>query len=94
MLGVRPRLLRGSQLPQTLIPLCLGLVAAIGLGFLPLVAILRLVTPAGAVPVATLVVMLVAALAALAALAAASLVALATLPGIGGRLTPDLLRRD
>lgn len=86
--GVPLRVLRGSQLLQTLVPLWIALVAAIALGFLPLVAFLRLVTTVDAAPLATVASM------AVAALAAAAVVAVATLPGIGGRLTPELLRRE
>lgn len=86
--GVPLRVLRGSQLLQTLVPLWMAIVAAIAFGFLPLVASLRVVTTAGAAPLATVASMTVGGL------TAAAVVAGATLPGIGGRLTPDLLRRE
>lgn len=89
-LGVPIRILRGSQLLQTLIPLWIGLVAAIGLGYLTVLAYLEIGaadTPIAA-PTQTIGAM------ALAALVGAAVVAGATLPGIGARLTPDLLRRE
>lgn len=88
-LGVPIRVLRGSQLLQTLLPLWLGLVAAIGLGYLTGAAYLKIgATPDAAPPTDTIGAM------AVAALVGAAVVAAATLPGIGGRLTPDLLRRE
>ena len=87
-LGVPIRVLRGSQLLQTLLPLWLGLMAAIGLGYLTVAAYLRLGGAPVAAPTATIASM------AVAALVGAAMVAAASLPGIGGRLTPDLLRRE
>jgi hypothetical protein len=87
-LGVPIRVLRGSQLLQTLLPLWLGLIAAIGLGYLTVAAYLRLGGAPVAAPTATIASM------AVAALVGAAMVAAASLPGIGGRLTPDLLRRE
>jgi hypothetical protein len=89
-LGVPIRVLRGSQLVQTLVPLWLGLVAAVGLGYLTVLAYLKLGAADApvAAPADTIVSM------AVAALMGAAVVAAATLPGIGRRLTPDLLRRE
>ena len=89
-LGVPIRVLRGSQLLQTLLPLWLGLVAAIGLGYLTVLAYLKMGaadTPVAA-PTDTIATM------AVAALVGAAVVGAATLPGIGARLSPDLLRRE
>jgi len=89
-LGVPLRILRGSQLLQTLIPLWIGLVAAIGLGYLTVLAYLEIgaADTLIAAPSQTIGAM------AVAALVGTAVVAAATLPGIGGRLTPDLLRQE
>ena len=89
-LGVPIRVLRGSQLVQTLVPLWLGLVAAVGLGYLTVLAYLKMGAADAPVvaPTDTIASM------AVAALMGAAVVAAATLPGIGRRLTPDLLRRE
>lgn len=85
-LGVPLRVLRGSQLLQTLLPLSLGLVASIGLGYLTVMTYLKMAdetAPALSDTIATMTI---------AATVSATIMAIATLPGIGGRLTPDLLR--
>ena len=87
-LGVPMGVLRGSQLLQTLLPLWMGLIAAIALGYLTVAAYLRMAGTPVAAPTATIGAM------AVAALFGAAVVAAATLPGIGLRLTPDLLRRE
>lgn len=87
-LGVPVRVLRGSQLLQTLIPVWLGVVAAVGFAALAVAAYVRLLDFGDAVPVAAIL------LVCLTGLAAATLIASITLPGISRRLTPDLLRRE
>ncbi|HEX8498183.1 MAG TPA: FtsX-like permease family protein [Actinomycetales bacterium] len=86
--GVPVRVLRVSQLLQTLVPLWLGLVPAVGLGYLAVLGYLRFGEVAGAGPGSTVLFMLIAAL------AGALVVSAATLPGIAARLTPTLLRRE
>jgi hypothetical protein len=89
-LGVPIRVLRGSQLLQTLVPLWLGLVVAVGLGYLTVLAYLKI----GAADAPVVAPSDTIASMAFAALVGAAVVASATLPGIGRRLTPDLLRRE
>lgn len=89
-IGIPLSVLRGSQLAQTLLPLWLGLIGAITLGSLTGAAYLSYdrVTGAAAQPWPAVGAMTVTAL------LSALIVAAATLPGVGGRLTPQLLRRE
>ena len=90
-LGIPIRILRGGQLLQTLLPLWIGLVPAIGLGYLAVSAYLKMSAMnaiAATAPTGTIQAITVAVI------AGAAVVAASTLPGIGRRLTPDLLRRE
>lgn len=89
-LGIPLSVLRGSQLAQILLPLWLGLIGAIALGSLTGAAYLSYdrVTGSSAQPWSTITTMTAAAL------SGVLIIATATLPGIGGRLTADLLRRE
>lgn len=90
-LGVPIRVLRGSQILQTVFPLWIGVVPAIGLGYLTVIAYLKMnamnssavIAPTGTIQALTLAVVV-----------GVAVVAVSTLPGIGRRLTPDLLRRE
>lgn len=88
VLGAPRRLLRRSQLVQTLLPLAIGLPAAAAAGLLAGRAYLQLIGEGAHTPwtgvLTTLGLGLVAAL----------LVAAVSLPGIGRRVTPELLRRE
>ncbi|HEU4676402.1 MAG TPA: FtsX-like permease family protein [Motilibacteraceae bacterium] len=88
VLGAPRRLLRRSQLVQTLLPLAIGLPAAAAAGLLAGRAYLQLIGEGAHTPwrgvLATLGLGLLAAL----------LVAAVSLPGIGRRVTPELLRRE
>lgn len=86
--GVPVRVLRCSQLLQTFVPLWLGLVPAVGLGYLAVLGYLRYGGVAGAGLDGIVLLMLVAAL------GGALVVSAATLPGVAARLTPALLRRE
>ncbi|MBM7786972.1 FtsX-like permease family protein [Tenggerimyces flavus] len=87
-LGAPNRLARRAQLLQTLVPLGLGLPLAGGLGLLAGSSYLAFDDETAYLPWAS-VLGLVAA-----AVLAAVLVALATLPAVGGRLSPEQLRRE
>lgn len=87
-IGVPPRVLRGAQLLQTLLPLAIAITLATGLGALMVRAWAAL---AGWPPLADGVQL---GLVATASLIGAVLVSLTTLPLIRTRITPDLLRRE
>lgn len=87
-LGAPIRLARGSQVLQILVPLGIGLPLAGALGLLAGSSYLSFDDETAYLPWGS-VLGLVAA-----AVAAAVLVALSTLPAVGGKLTPEQLRRE
>lgn len=94
VLGTPPRVLRASQLVQVLIPLTVAVIPALATGLLAAQAFLASQELEGAQLTGRIAVTDGIAQIAIPLLIGCLAVALATLPGLGARLRPQMLRKD